>query len=90
MPYRCVLARVVHAVSEPCCASGCSPKNGGQFGEHQFVLLKHANAVEWLRSIHGPSDAVTLWPCKKPRFAALFKQMVGELGIKGCGFTPIL
>ena len=65
-----------------------SPKNRRQFGEHQFVLLKHANAVEWLRSIHDPSNAGTLWPCKKPRFAALFKQLAGELGIKNCGFTP--
>ena len=67
-----------------------SPKNRRQFGEHQFVLVKHSNTVEWLRLIHKPRDSGLIWPRKKHIFAKMFKQLTLELGARLVDLPPVV
>ena len=65
-----------------------SPKNRRQFGDQQFVLLKHPNAVRWLAKVHRAENVGRLWPGSARQFSALFKQLTQELHIQECRFTP--
>ena len=65
-----------------------SPKNRRQFGEHQFVLLKHSNAIAWLESIYKPNCTSRIWQFSRREFSDRFKQIMKELEVVDCKFTP--
>ena len=65
-----------------------SPKNRRQFGEFQFVLLRHPNAFSWLAKIHQEGSDKPIWNGSSREFSDKFRQMMKELGLSGLGFTP--
>ena len=65
-----------------------SPKNRRQFGDNQFVLLKNRNCIAWLKKIHLPSEDKPLWIHSPRVFANMMKQIMRELGVDTCNFTP--
>lgn len=65
-----------------------SPKNRRQFGDNQFVLLKNRNCIAWLKKIHLPSEDKPLWIHSPRVFANMMKQIMRELGVDACNFTP--
>ena len=65
-----------------------SPKNRRQFGESQFVLVKNCNTIFWMTQMHQPGCSKTLWPSTAREFGRRFKQIMSELGVEACGFTP--
>ena len=65
-----------------------SPKNRRQFGESQFVLLCNRNTIGWLKTIHIPHSEQLIWDRSPRVFALLMKQVMRELGVANCKFTP--
>lgn len=65
-----------------------APKNRRHFGKEQFVTLKHPNVISWLKRIMVGSESDTLWPSAPSRFSKLFKQIVTDLNLQACRFTP--
>ena len=65
-----------------------SPKNRRQFGESQFVLVKNRNTIHGLKSILKNGDTSPVWPFKGRLFGILVKQLMSELGVESCKFTP--
>lgn len=65
-----------------------SPKNRRQFGESQFVLVKNCNTIYWLSQMHQQGCTKPLWPSTAREFGRRFKQIMSELGVEACGFTP--
>lgn len=65
-----------------------SPKNRRQFGDEQFVTLKNPNTMAWLRDTGIIGSELPLWHSTAHRFTKLFKQLVTELGLQDCNFTP--
>ena len=65
-----------------------SPKNRRQFGDFQFVLLKHPISIRWLSKIHVEGSEEFLWKGSSREFSEKFKQLMHELGISSLGFTP--
>lgn len=65
-----------------------SPKNRRQFGDSQFVLLRNRNAIAWLEKIHKAADEGLLWTKGPKVFADWFRQLMQELKVGDCKFTP--
>lgn len=65
-----------------------SPKNRRQFGTHQFVLLKHPNAINSLATIVEEGKTTTLWPLTAREFGNHFKMIMQELGVSSMKLTP--
>ena len=65
-----------------------SPKNRRQFGDHQFVLLRHINAIACLERIHKPNCTDRIWKFSRREFSDRFRQIMNELGVTDCRFTP--
>ena len=65
-----------------------SPKNRRQFGDFQFVLLKHPNAISWLSKIHVEGSDNPIWNGSSREFSKQFRQVMNKLGISSLGFTP--
>ena len=65
-----------------------SPKNRRQFGGQQFVSLSHPNVIAWLNLllVEGKDDKV--WTRRPAHFSKLFRQLISELKLEGCKFTP--
>ena len=65
-----------------------APKNRRQFGENQFVLVKHTNTIAWLARVHEPNSNKALWRWSSRVFSQKFATLMDELGVKACNFTP--
>ena len=65
-----------------------SPKNRRQFGDNQSVLLRNRNAISWLEKIHNEGDVRTIWAKGPKVFADWFRQLILELKLGDCKFTP--
>ena len=65
-----------------------SPKNRRQFGDSQFVLLKNRNAISWLAKIHKENSEGYIWTKSPKIFGDWFRQLMRELKLSGCKFTP--
>lgn len=65
-----------------------SPKNRRQFGDSQFVLLKNRNAISWLEKIHKENSDGLIWTKGQKVFGDWFRQLMKELKLSGCKFTP--
>ena len=66
-----------------------SPKNRRQFGENQFVLVKHENTLAWLARVHDKNSInKALWKWSGREFSLKFSTIMTELGVKACNFTP--
>lgn len=65
-----------------------SPKNRRQFGEQQFVSLSHPSVIAWLRMLLVDGKEERLWTKRPAHFSKAFKQLVCELQLTGCKFTP--
>ena len=65
-----------------------SPKNRRQFGDSQFVLLRNRNALAWLKQIHVTGSDELLWKQSRHLFGKMLKQLMCELGVQSCKFTP--
>ena len=63
-------------------------KIGRQFGTHQFVLLKHPNAINSLATIVEEGKTTTLWPLTAREFGNHFKVIMQELGVSSMKLTP--
>ena len=65
-----------------------APKNRRQFGKEQFVTLRHPNVISWLKFVMVGSEGDILWPSAPSRFSKLFKEIVSDLNLQSCRFTP--
>lgn len=65
-----------------------SPKNRRQFGDEQFVTLQNPNTIEWVRTLSRGFATELVWQGTSHRFSKLFKQILTELGVADCKFTP--
>lgn len=65
-----------------------SPKNRRQFGDSQFVCLQNPNAIIWLESLVVEGSEAPFWPASRYTFVKMFKQLVQDLGVSSCHFTP--
>ena len=65
-----------------------SPKNRRQFGDSQFVLLRNRNALAWLKQIHVTGSDELVWKQSRHLFGKMLKQLMCELGVQSCKFTP--
>lgn len=65
-----------------------SPKNRRQFGDEQFVTLQNPNTIEWVCTLSRGFANELVWQGTSHRFSKLFKQILMELGVADCKFTP--
>ena len=65
-----------------------SPKNRRQFGDSQFVCLQNPNTIIWLESLVVEGSEAPFWPASRYTFVKMFKQLVQDLGVSSCHFTP--
>lgn len=65
-----------------------APKNRRQFGDHQFVSLKNPNTISWLECFVVEGSQDPFWPASRYVFVKMFKQLVQDLGVTSCQFTP--
>ena len=52
------------------------------------MLLRNRNAISWLEKIHNEGDVRTIWAKGPKVFADWFRQLILELKLGDCKFTP--
>ena len=65
-----------------------SPKNRRQFGAQQFVALKNPSVVAWIACLKTSNQKDAVWSSSSHQFSKMFKQLLLELGLESCRFTP--